>query len=109
MHGEEMMFDNDAFDYVVLSHVLAVTPNTEKLLAEAYRVLKPNGYLFILNHDTPENWLGQLDRRFSRIAGLLKFSSHFNVRKLDTLSSFDLVDWESVAFHHYFKLFTFRK
>ena len=58
MNGETLAFPNDAFDYVILSHVIAVVENPEKLLAEVHRVLKPNGKVFILNHFTPTTGYG---------------------------------------------------
>jgi phosphatidylethanolamine/phosphatidyl-N-methylethanolamine N-methyltransferase len=55
MNGERLLFHDQTFDYVVLSHVIAVVDNPEKLLEEIHRVLKPNGKIFILNHFTPTN------------------------------------------------------
>ena len=55
MDGENLQFPDCYFDYVVLSHVITVVDDPEKLLEETYRVLKPNGKIFILNHFTPKN------------------------------------------------------
>ena len=40
------------FDMVVLAHVLSVVKNPTGILNEAHRVLKPNGTLVIINHDS---------------------------------------------------------
>lgn len=41
MDGEALLFDDASFDYVVLSHVLAVVEDLEKVVKEASRILKP--------------------------------------------------------------------
>jgi phosphatidylethanolamine/phosphatidyl-N-methylethanolamine N-methyltransferase len=56
MNGEQLEFPINSFDYVVLSHVIAVADQPEKLLSQCYNVLKSNGKLLILNHFTPNNW-----------------------------------------------------
>jgi len=48
MNGENILFENQTFDYVVLSHIITVVDSPNKLLDEAFRILKPNGTLFIL-------------------------------------------------------------
>lgn len=52
MDGEALEFDDGAFDRVVMAYVLSVTAHPERMLAEAWRVLKPGGFAFILNHET---------------------------------------------------------
>lgn len=46
MDGQALDFDDAQFDYVVLSHVIAVVANPEKLINEVFRVLKPSGKVF---------------------------------------------------------------
>lgn len=70
------------FDYVVLSHVLSTVAAPEQVLAEAARVLKPNGKLFILNHFTPPGMLGFLDKMFWPFSGIFRFRSVFYEKDL---------------------------
>ncbi len=70
-------FSDAAFDYVVLSHVLATVARPEMVLSEAARVLKPGGKLFLLNHFTPRNWWGITDRIFAPFSRLFAFRSVF--------------------------------
>jgi phosphatidylethanolamine/phosphatidyl-N-methylethanolamine N-methyltransferase len=86
--GTAMKFPDETFDYVVINHVLSVTDNPERMLQEAYRVLKPDGLAILLNHFTPPNALCYLDRLFVPIAYLLQFRSYFPLSGLQSLSLF---------------------
>ncbi len=109
MNGESLLFQNQTFDYVILSHVVAVVDNPEKSLEEAYRVLKPHGKIFILNHFTPTNWLRYVDKAVHNVSKVFHFKSFFYVESLTTLKRFTLV--KEVAFHpwSYFKLLIYDK
>ena len=109
MNGEALLFQDEQFDYVVLSHVIAVVDNPEKLLAEVFRVLRPNGKMFILNHFTPINWLKHLDQAFSRIAKLLHFRSLFHLHEIRMISRFTLLKDIPVDSLSYFKLLIYHK
>lgn len=43
-------FPDDAFDCVMVSHVISVVSDPNRLLAEAKRVVKPGGRIVVLNH-----------------------------------------------------------
>lgn len=108
MDGEALSFDDSSFDSIVLCHVLAVTPLADRMLAEAYRVLKPGGYVFILNHFTPHNFIGFVDRAFRPLAKLLKFKSEFYLEHLD-FSKFAIADVVPCGKLKYFKIIILRK
>ena len=109
MNGEQLSFPGQQFDYIVLSHVIAVVEDPEKLLEEANRVIKPGGLLFILNHFTPRNWLGSVDRAFSFIAKHFHFRSAFYMDDLKTLKKFSLLKETGFGRYSYFKLLIYRK
>jgi phosphatidylethanolamine/phosphatidyl-N-methylethanolamine N-methyltransferase len=109
MNGEELLFDNDTFDYLVLSHVIAVVDNPAKLISEAYRVLKPGGRLFILNHFTPVNWLKYIDLGFQPIARYFHFNSVFRIEDLPSLGKFELKKQIGIGAASYFKLLIYQK
>lgn len=109
MNGEALSFPNELFDYVVLSHVIAVVNDADKLLQEVYRVLKPNGKVFILNHFTPENGLKYVDMTFAGIARLLHFRSTFHINDIGQINAFRLVSESNAGMFSYFKIMIYEK
>jgi phosphatidylethanolamine/phosphatidyl-N-methylethanolamine N-methyltransferase len=109
MSGESLLFDDQLFDYVVLSHVIAVVDDANQLLKEVYRVLKPNGQIFILNHFTPDNWLRHVDQSFRSIAKLLRFKSVFRLQDFPAIGNFTLKREVGVSMASYFKLLIYQK
>ncbi|HTE28444.1 class I SAM-dependent methyltransferase [Flavitalea sp.] len=109
MNGEMLLFEEQAFDYVVLSHVITVVDNPEKLLEEIHRVLKPGGRVFILNHFTPDNWLKLIDRSFQIVSEKFHFKSVFYVNSLTAIHRFSLLKEISFGRLSYFKLLIYGK
>lgn len=109
MSGEQLLFETETFDYVVLAHVIAVVANPEQLLLEILRVLKPGGLLFILNHFTPANWLRHIDRLFGMISKIFHFRSVFYIDDIKTIQKFRLC--KTIHFNPgaYFKLLIYQK
>lgn len=89
MDGENLDFEDNSFDVVVLNLILSVIPDGHKCLSEAYRVLKPGGKIAIFDKFLEENrkpnfirrflnnitkWMGtDINRRFSDIAHNIDF------------------------------------
>lgn len=85
MDGQNLEFEQNHFDYVVLNLILSVIPDGNKALKEAYRVLKPGGKIaifdkFIEDEKSPNimrlllnritKSLGtDINRKFSKIIG----------------------------------------
>jgi phosphatidylethanolamine/phosphatidyl-N-methylethanolamine N-methyltransferase len=109
MNGESLLFADGQFNYVVLSHVIAVVDQPEQLLAEVWRVLKPGGQMFILNHFTPDNSLGYIDKAFRPISKLLHFRSVFYIRQIKTIQKFALLEEVGFGLASYFKLLIYQK
>jgi ubiquinone/menaquinone biosynthesis C-methylase UbiE len=49
--GRSLLFDAEAFDVVVVHQTLSHVPQPERLLAEAFRVLRPRGSLAVFDGD----------------------------------------------------------
>ena len=109
MNGEELQFNNEQFDYVVLSHVIAVVDDGEAVITEALRVLKPQGKMLILNHFTPNNWAKYIDRAFQTVSKLLHFRSVFYIYQIQAIQNFTLLSEVSFGPASYFKLLIFQK
>jgi phosphatidylethanolamine/phosphatidyl-N-methylethanolamine N-methyltransferase len=108
MSGEQLLFEDQKFDYVVMSHVIAVAENPNKLISEASRVLKNGGKLLILNHFTPNNPLKYLDQFFQVFSRLLQFKSVFQMNELK-MDEFALEKEIYFGRFNYFKLLIYRK
>lgn len=109
MNGETLLFPNEVFDYVILSHVIAVVEDPEKLLEEVYRVLKPTGKVFILNHFTADNWLKYVDKTFESISRLLHFKSVFHLSSVRKIEKFKLLKEFNAGLFSYFKILIYEK
>lgn len=109
MNGENTSFDNNSFDYIVMSHVLSVTKNPNQMILEAYRLLKPNGKLFILNHFTPTNLLYYTDYLFQSISSLLYFKSFFKINTLVALNLFKEDKRIALGNFNYYQLVILKK
>ncbi|MVN91117.1 class I SAM-dependent methyltransferase [Mucilaginibacter aquatilis] len=109
MDGEAMVFADASFDYIVLSHVIAVVTNPHNLLGEVTRVLKSGGKLFVLNHFTPANHLSIIDRLFSPVARLLSFRSVFYLNDIKSAGRLRLLKQIEFKPASYFKLLIFEK
>lgn len=48
--GHQLPFADNSLDTVICCLVLCTVPNPEKMLSEAYRVLKPEGQLLVFEH-----------------------------------------------------------
>lgn len=109
MNGEALLFPDQTFDYVILSHVIAVVDHPEKVLEEVDRVLKPNGQLFILNHFTPNNWLRHIDKAFQVVGKAFHFKSVFHINSLKAIKRFMLLKEITFGQFSYFKLLIYKK
>jgi phosphatidylethanolamine/phosphatidyl-N-methylethanolamine N-methyltransferase len=109
MNGENLLFKDQTFDYIVLSHVITVVDNPEKLLEESFRVLKPKGKIYILNHFTPNNWLSHIDYYFQIISKIFHFKSFFQINSLTTINKFKLLKEVNLDKLSYFKLLIYTK
>ena len=75
-------FSDGYFDYGVISHVLTVVPDPGKVMDEMYRVLKPGGKVFILNHDSTGPFREKINRKLAPLSKLLHFSATFDIQAL---------------------------
>lgn len=77
MDAETMDFADSSFDCVTIPYVLSVTPDPRRLVAEARRVCRKNGTIFILNHFSGSRFWWSLERAVQPIASRIGFRSDF--------------------------------
>lgn len=82
-NAEEMSFQKDEFDKVIVMYVLSVTPNPEVLLEKALSVCKEGGELIIVNHFSKRKMLRKFaDYSFlQRVERRLGFRVYFPMEK----------------------------
>lgn len=78
MDAEQLEFEDNSFDCVTLPYVLSVTPRPDRLIAEARRVCKPGGHIFIVNHFSGSRFWWLLERLVSSLADRIGFRSEFD-------------------------------
>lgn len=78
MDAEALSFEDASFDVVTIPYVLSVTPNPEKLVAEARRVCRKGGTIFILNHFSGSRFWWPLERAVRPVADKIGFRSDFS-------------------------------
>ena len=109
MQGEQLGFKSESFDAVVLSHVLSVVDDTEALIQEVSRVLKPSGLLFVLNHFSPDkHWSTFIYKHFLKLSQLLHFKIDFKQSQVKSLGLFDKQNEQGFG-KLSIKLLTFKK
>lgn len=63
MDAEELRYPDEHFDAVIMHLIIAVMPNPQRGLAEAYRVLKTGGQLCVLDKFQPDAQPAKAGRR----------------------------------------------
>jgi phosphatidylethanolamine/phosphatidyl-N-methylethanolamine N-methyltransferase len=79
MDGERLDFADGSFDCVVLPYVLSVTPDPARLVAEARRVCRKDGVIFVLNHFSGSRFWWLLERMVRPLANVVGFRSDFSL------------------------------
>jgi phosphatidylethanolamine/phosphatidyl-N-methylethanolamine N-methyltransferase len=82
MDAARLEFPDCSFDYSVIAHVLTVVPDPAKVMDEVYRVVKPGGKIYILNHESAGPVREKLNRKLAPLSRLLHFSSLFDMDAL---------------------------
>ncbi|MBX9450137.1 MAG: class I SAM-dependent methyltransferase [Taibaiella sp.] len=67
----------EIYDAAVACYVVSVMP-IEAFMETMYRILKPQGKLYIVNHFTPRNFLGKIEKLLSGPASWFHFRLYFN-------------------------------
>lgn len=109
MSGENLKFEENMFDAIVLSHVISVVNDSSRLMDEVSRVVKENGKVYVLNHFTHRNIFRYFDKIMKLIGYFFFFETEFYEEKVLTHPQLSL-DREIILFPFgYFKILVLRK
>jgi ubiquinone/menaquinone biosynthesis C-methylase UbiE len=99
--GSRLPFPDHSFDVALFCYVLHHAPNAETLLAEARRVLRPQGRI-IVYEDTPKSWIDRLlcwrhERQWLSRAGRCSFRADTGWRAVFARLGFTLLFGRSLS------------
>lgn len=97
LSGESLPIENNRFDNVVCTWTLCSIPNAKQALSEAYRVLKPGGKFFFVEHGlSDEPGIQTWQNRLTPVQRVIADGCHLN-RRIDRLVGevFDGVEVET--------------
>ncbi|MEM9946976.1 MAG: class I SAM-dependent methyltransferase [Cyanobacteria bacterium P01_D01_bin.36] len=99
LSGESLPMEDATFDNVVCTWTLCSIPSAEQALSEAYRVLKPGGKFFFIEHGlSNEPGIQSWQNRLTPIQRVVADGCHLN-RKIDELVSSTFDHTEVKAFY----------
>ncbi len=98
--AEDLPFEDDFFDYVVITLALCTIPDPARALREARRVCRAGGTLLILEHIRNENiLLALLQDVLTPLWKLFAMGCHLN---RDTLSLIEENNFERISLNYFF-------
>jgi phosphatidylethanolamine/phosphatidyl-N-methylethanolamine N-methyltransferase len=78
MDAEALEFPDAAFDVALAPYVISVVPSPDRVLDEAWRVLRPGGTLIVMNHfAAPGGLRERIERRMETAAAWLGWHPNF--------------------------------
>lgn len=86
----------EVFDAVVCTWTLCSIPNLEAALSEVYRVLKPGGQFFFIEHGlSPEQGVGTWQRRITPLQRRIADGCHLDRPMASLIEAvFDQLEWD---------------
>jgi phosphatidylethanolamine/phosphatidyl-N-methylethanolamine N-methyltransferase len=110
MDGQQLQFDDNTFDVVVLHLILAVIPNPTACIKEAERVVKPGGELVVFDKFLEDGKQASLLRKLVN-APILLLATSINRRMEDLLKETQLrkTNDEAAGFGGLFRILRLQK
>ncbi len=95
----ELPVQSGSVDHVILPHTLEMAENPHQLLAEACRIVKPEGYLYIAGFNPYSLWgLKSYFTRHHHIPWSRPFLSASIIKKWLALADFELINQNMILF-----------
>lgn len=101
------MKGTEIYDAAVACYVVSVIP-VEALMEVMHRVLKPQGKLYIVNHFTPRNFLGKIEKLLSVPALWFHFRLYFNPSMIP-MDGFKIVHQEKIGWLNSYETIVLQK
>lgn len=110
MDGQQLSFEDNQFDHVILHLIIAVLPDPIKCIKEVERVLKPGGTVTILDKFLHESERASIFRRMLNVFTNLLFSD-INRKYSDIVqtTNFDIKSVKDVGFGGNMKVILLQK
>ena len=89
-------FDDNSFDKIIMSEVMPVLEKPELALKELFRVLKPNGKLFLINGDH----FHDIEELYSSRSIITKLIKNFGISRSNLPSSYSNFKKEYMSLHN---------
>ena len=110
--AENLPFESNKFDTVVMTYTLCSITNTNKALEEIKRVLKPNGKLLFCEHGKApdlliQKWQNRLNPIWKRVGGGCHLNKDIpnlieqNGFRLNNLNSMYIPGWKPASYNYW--------
>lgn len=104
-NAEKLPFDDNTFDSVVSTFTFCSIHNTTSALREIYRVLKPGGHLFFLEHGlSPDKWVRMTQNFLTPLFNLISENLNRDIVGILNTQPFKLVAMEQFYYKDAMKI-----
>ncbi len=110
MDGQNLRFQNQEFDFVILHLILAVIPDAEKTIKEAERVLKPGGKISVFDKfDDNKSKTSILKNILNPVTEFLFSNINRKLSEIISVTNLKIIHQEIAAFYGWFKIYILQK
>lgn len=93
--AEKLSFDDNTFDSIVSTFNFCSIDNTEAVTKEIYRVLKPGGRLYFVEHGaSPDKWIRIAQNIFTHIYSIIACRPNKDIKNILSKQPFATIEME---------------
>ena len=110
MDGQDLSFEDNSFDYVILHLILAVIPDPVQCLQEVERVLKPNGEIAVFDKFEKKGVpISMLRKLLNVVVNTLFTDITRNIETICSQTQLKIISDESANFKGNFRILKLKK
>ena len=110
MDGQDLSFEDNSFDYVILHLILAVIPDPVQCLQEVERVLKPNGEIAVFDKFVKKGVpISMLRKLHNVVVNTLFTDITRNIETICSQTQLKIISDESANFKGNFRILKLKK